>query len=114
MTQADSSIVLYTYDAAHRLQGIEDGLGNRIQYTLDALGNHTAESVYDPLTVLARKQSQVFNNLSQIWKRVGAAGSAAVTTTFGYDANGNQTTIRRRSALHSVVSRSTRRMSSNA
>ena len=65
--------MLYTYDAAHRVQGIEDGLGNRIQYTLDALGNHTAESVYDPSAVLARTQSQVFNNLSQPWKRVGAA-----------------------------------------
>ena len=29
----------YSYDAAHRLVSVTDSLGNRIDYTLDALGN---------------------------------------------------------------------------
>ena len=35
----------------------------------------------------------MFNTLNQLWKEIGAAGTAAVTTTFGYDNNGNQTSI---------------------
>jgi RHS repeat-associated protein len=42
---------------------------------------------------LKRTHTQVFNSLNQLWKDVNAAGTAAVTTTFGYDTNGNQTTV---------------------
>ena len=34
----------------------------------------------------------MFNTLNQLWKDVNAAGTANVTTVFGYDNNGNQTT----------------------
>lgn len=93
VTQPDSSFVQYTYDAAHRLTGIADGLGNHVTYTLDVMGNRTAESVYDPSNVLSRALSNVYNNLNQLAQRIGSAGTAAVTTTLGYDNNGNQTTI---------------------
>src|SRR6185437_12819153 len=69
------------------------GSGNSIDYTLDALGNRTAEYVYDPSNVLHRTHSRVFNTLSQLHQDVNAAGTAAVTTTFGYDGQGNQTSI---------------------
>jgi YD repeat-containing protein len=90
-TLPDSSYVLYTYDIAHRLTRIDDGDGNRIEYTLDGAGNRTAESSYDPSNALARSRTQVFNVLGQLWKQVGSAGTSAVTTTFGYDNNENQT-----------------------
>ena len=93
VTLPDASFLLYTYDDAHRLTKIEDGEGNRIEYTLDAMGNRTAENAYDPSNTLARTRTQVFNSLSQLWKQVGATGTAAVTTTFAYDNNGNQTNI---------------------
>jgi len=35
----------------------------------------------------------VFDTLSQLSQDIGSAGTAAVTTTYGYDSNGNQTTI---------------------
>ena len=35
----------------------------------------------------------MFNALSQVYQDVNAAGTSAVTTTYGYDANGNQTSI---------------------
>lgn len=92
-TQPDGSYLLYTYDDAHRLTQISDADGNRIVYTLDAMGNRTAEEVYDPNNVLARTRTQVFNSLGQLWKQIGATGTAAVTTTYGYDGNGNRTTI---------------------
>ncbi|MES1195947.1 MAG: RHS repeat-associated core domain-containing protein, partial [Steroidobacter sp.] len=57
------------------------------------MGNHTAENLYDPNNTLARTHSSVFNSLSQLYQDINAANTAAVTTTFGYDSNGNQTTI---------------------
>jgi RHS repeat-associated protein len=92
-TLPDGSFLLNTYDPAHRLIRTEDNLGNRIEYTLDAMGNRTADNVYDPTLSLRRTHGRVFNTLNQLWKDVNAAGTAAVTTTYGYDANGNQNAI---------------------
>lgn len=89
----DSSTLLYTYDNAHRLYKIEDGAGNRLQYTLDAMGNRTAENSYDPSSTLKRTHARVFNALNQLWKDIGAAGTSAVTTEFAYDDNGNRTDL---------------------
>ena len=38
------SSLAYTYDGAHRLKQIEVDLGNKIVYTLDAMGNRTQET----------------------------------------------------------------------
>jgi YD repeat-containing protein len=89
----DSSTLNYTYDAAHRLNQITDGAGNYIVYTLDALGNHTADKSYDPTGTLHRTHTRMFNTLSELYQDINAAGTAAVTTTYGYDSNGNQTSI---------------------
>jgi RHS repeat-associated protein len=93
VTLPDSSYVLYTYDPAHRLTQVSDGLGNSIDYTLDAMGNHTSEYVYDPSSILHRTHTRIFNVLNQLYQDINAAGTAAVTTTYGYDANSNQTSI---------------------
>ena len=66
---------------------------NKIVYTLDDMGNRTAENTYDPSNALRRTHTRIFNTLNQLWKDVNAAGTANVTTVFGYDNNGNQTTI---------------------
>ncbi len=91
-TNPDGSFVEYGYDAAHRLTEIKDGALNRIVYTLDAKGNQTAQNTYDPSNSLRRTHTRIFNTFNQLWKDVNAAGTAAVTTTLGYDRNGNQTT----------------------
>jgi YD repeat-containing protein len=91
VTLPDASYLFYVYDGAHRLTQISDGPGNSIDYTLDAMGNRTAENVYDPSNALQRTHTRVFNTLSQLYKDVNAAGTAAVTTTFGYDPQGNPT-----------------------
>jgi len=93
VTLPDTSYVQYAYDAAHRLTDITDSLGNKIHYTLDAMDNRTGENAYDPGNVLHRMHSRIFNTLNQLYQDVNAAGTVAVTTTFGYDAQGNQTTI---------------------
>jgi RHS repeat-associated protein len=91
VTRPDSSTILYTYDGAHRLTTITDSLGNYIQYTLDALGNHKVESSYDPSGTLHRTHTRVFNTLSELYQDINVFDSA--TTTYGYDSNGNQTSI---------------------
>jgi len=93
VTLADGSYLQYTYDGAQRLTQVADGLGNKIVYTLDALGNHVADSVYDPSNALTLARNRVFNSLSELYQQIGSAGTAAVTTTFGYDSNGNRTSI---------------------
>lgn len=92
-TLPDGSTVRYTYDGAHRLIRIADGAGNSLQYSLDAMGNHIGESAYDPNNVLGHALSRVYNSLNELSQTVGAAGTAAVTTTYGYDSNGNQTSV---------------------
>jgi RHS repeat-associated protein len=89
--QPDGSYALFTYDAAHRLTQISDGLGNSIQYTLDAMGNRTAEKSYDPASVLQRTHTRVINGLNEVYQEINAAGTAVVTTTLSYDSNGNMT-----------------------
>jgi RHS repeat-associated protein len=91
VTLPDSSTLTYSYDGAHRLTQISDALGNKIVYTLDARGNRTAENTYDPSNALHRKHTRVFNTLNELYQDVNAAATAAVTTTYAYDNNGNQT-----------------------
>jgi RHS repeat-associated protein len=92
VTLPDSSYLQYTYDSAHRLTEIADGAGNSIVYTLDAMGNRTAENAYDPSSVLSRAHSRVINTLNQLYQDVGSAGTSGVTTTYSYDVAGNLTT----------------------
>jgi RHS repeat-associated protein len=91
VTLPDSSTVQYTYDGAHRLTDITDGLGDHTHYTLDAMGNRIATKIYDPSNTLRGTHTRVINALNELYQDITAADTAAVTTTFGYDSNGNQT-----------------------
>jgi len=86
----DASTLAYSYDNAHRLISIIDTLGNHIDYTLDLMGNHLNTKTFDPSNTLARARSQVFDGLS---RQVKALGAKNQTSKFGYDANGNATSI---------------------
>jgi len=91
VTLPDGSFLSYTYDDAHRLTGMEDNLGNRIAYTLDAMGNRTLEQVRDPATQLAQTRSRVFNNLNRLFKELGATNQ---TTEYAYDDQGNVISVK--------------------
>ena len=93
VTLPDSSYVLYSYDNAHRLTEVSDGAGNSMQYTLDNAGNRTAEKTYDPSSTLHRTHTRVFNSLNQLYQDINAANTSAVTTTYTYDNDANQTAI---------------------
>ena len=89
VTLPDNGTLTYTYDGAHRLIQINDGLGNKVVYTLDAMANRTAEKTYDPSGALHRTHTRAFNTLSELYQDINAANTSAVTTTYGYDSNGN-------------------------
>lgn len=90
VTLPDASFIEYLYDDAHRLTQIRDGTGNRIVYTLDAMGNRTAENTFDPSNALSRTHSRVFNALNRLTQEIGAANQTTVNT---YDDNGNLDTV---------------------
>jgi RHS repeat-associated protein len=94
VTLPDGSYLQYTYDAGQRLTQVHDSAGNLIQYAVDAMGNRTTASIYDPNQVLSRTASRVYSALNTLSQQIGAAGTSGVTTTFGYDDNGNQTSKR--------------------
>jgi RHS repeat-associated protein len=93
VTLPDTSYVSYTYDAAHRLTDLQDGLGNRIHYTLDNMGNRTAEDAYDPGNTLVRNHSRVFDQLSRLQKDIGGTSPSTQINQFAYDGNGNAITL---------------------
>ena len=82
----DGSFLRYQYDAAHRLTEIADGLGNVIQYTLDAMGNRIKEDVFDPADRLVRTQRRIYDALNRLYNDIGAAGQMSA---YPYDGNGN-------------------------
>jgi len=92
-TLPDNSFLTYTYDGAHRLTQIQDGLGNKMVYTLDNMGSRIREDAIDPLNALARTRSRVYDPLNRLQRDIGGATPASQITQYAYDANGNQTTM---------------------
>lgn len=70
-TFPDNSKLYYEYDAAHRLTAVRDDLGNKIQYTLDNMGNRTSEQTSDSANNLTRQISRVYNSLGQLKQITG-------------------------------------------
>ncbi len=106
---ADGVATSYIYDAAQRLIGMEDQQGNRIDYTLDPMGNRLTERVSDPQGALMHIQQQVYDQLSQLHQQLD---SRQYMTEYSYDANGNlnqildtntHTTIHNHDALDRLI-----------
>ena len=76
----------YTYDAAQRLVAAVDNRGNRIDYTLDAMGNRVREEVKDPAGNIALLTRRVVNQLNRVSSLQSASNQ---TTNIGFDLNGD-------------------------
>ena len=87
---AGGQAITYTYDNAGRLTQItQEATGEYMVYTLDAMGNRTAEQIYDASgSILLSKSEKVYDALGRLAELVGAYNQ---TTKFEYDANGNRT-----------------------
>lgn len=70
---SDGSTLDFTYDAAHRLTSIVDGLGNRIDYTLDNSGNRISEKKSDNSGTLKRSVARIYDPLNRLQQVTGAA-----------------------------------------
>jgi RHS repeat-associated protein len=90
ITRPDGDWTDFEYDDAHRLTAIEDTLGNRIEYALDPTGERMAETTKDPNGLVTRSLSREYDALGRLDLSHDAY---AHTTDFGYDANGNQTSV---------------------
>lgn len=86
VTDPDGVVTGYEYDQAHRLIAIEDGEGNRIDYTLDNAGNRIKEDTFDTTGELLRTLSRVYDKLGQLQT---LADADANPTDFTHDAEGN-------------------------
>jgi RHS repeat-associated protein len=91
ITDPDSVITTFTYDAAHRLTDITDAQGNDIHYTLDAAGDKTAEQTRRASGTAVRSLSRTYNTLGQLTAIVDGLSHTVfnASTSGNYDANGN-------------------------
>ena len=72
VTLPDQASVTYTYDAAHRLVAINDQQGNRIDYTLDAMGNRISEKAKDSGGTLVKNIQRTIDALNRVQQVTGA------------------------------------------
>ena len=91
LTLPEGSFLAYTYDAAHRLTAMQDNLGNRIAYALDAMGNRTQEQLFDPANALAQTRSRVYSSLNRLFQELGAQSQV---TEYAYDNQGNVVSVK--------------------
>jgi len=82
ITQPDGSFVRYEYDDAHRMNALEDALGNRIEFVLDAEGNRIEERAYDDSGALRRQLGRIYDQLSRPTTLLDGNGDA---TRLAYD-----------------------------
>jgi RHS repeat-associated protein len=75
----------YTYDAAHRLTGWSNNRGESGTFTLDGMGNRTAEQIKNSAGAVAWIAARSINNLNRVSARTDGPNQ---TNAFGYDANG--------------------------
>ena len=78
-------VLTYTYDAAHRLTGWSNNRGESGTYTLDGMGNRTAEQIKDSAGNVAWSVARAINNINRLSSKTEGPNQ---THTFGYDANG--------------------------
>jgi YD repeat-containing protein len=96
VTLPSGAVVRYDYDDAHRLTDIWDEENNRIHYTLNAMGSRTKEEVFDAAGILVANKERSFDALNRLYQEIGAVNAATgnrPATTYGYDANGNLTSV---------------------
>lgn len=81
-------VLTYSYDPAHRLTGWSNNRGESGSFTLDGMGNRTAEQIKDGSGAVAWNAARTINNINRV---SGKTEGSNQTSFFGYDANGELT-----------------------
>ena len=106
VTQPDASYFHYVYDSAHRLTDIYDSYtpgnylqGDHVHYTLDGVGNRTAEVTRNPSGQSLHALTRQYDSLNRLVETFNSTPlpvqtftnpvKALPTYTDGYDGNGN-------------------------
>jgi RHS repeat-associated protein len=90
LTRPDGVSYTFEYDDAHRRTAVIDGNDNRLEYALDAMGGATAVRRKNASGTQQFVHSAEFDELGRLLRDIGAAGQ---TWTYGYDLNGNVTSL---------------------
>ncbi|MGJ7562323.1 RHS repeat-associated core domain-containing protein [Variovorax sp. GB1R11] len=85
ITLPSGLVLTYTYDAAHRLTGWSNNRGESVTYTLDSMGNRTAEQIKDSAGNVAWNTARTINSNNRLIAKTEGPNQ---TISFGYDANG--------------------------
>ncbi|MEX2648141.1 MAG: hypothetical protein WD673_03910, partial [Alphaproteobacteria bacterium] len=78
------------YDDAHRLTSIQNAAGERVEYTLDAMGSRTADAIKAAGGAVTYSHTRAYDELGRLLRNIGAASQ---TWTYAYDLDGNLTGI---------------------
>jgi RHS repeat-associated protein len=88
LTLPTGLVLTYTYDPAHRLTGWSNNRGESGTFTLDGMGNRTAEQIKDASGSVAWSVARSINNINRVYSKTEGSNQVNV---FGYDANGELT-----------------------
>ncbi|WP_161808063.1 RHS repeat-associated core domain-containing protein [Mesorhizobium sp. 1M-11] len=90
VTNPDASFLVMEYDGANRVTSVTNSLGDKTDYTYDALGNLANEKRTDVNTQLFFEQIRTFDELGRLRKIIGVGSHA---WTYGYDKVSNPTSV---------------------
>ncbi|WP_307703011.1 RHS repeat-associated core domain-containing protein [Variovorax paradoxus] len=79
-------VFTYSYDAAHRLSGWSNNRGDSGIYTLDGMGNRTAEQIKDSAGNVAWSVVRAINSINRLSSKTEGTNQ---TESFEYDGNGD-------------------------
>jgi RHS repeat-associated protein len=80
-------VISYSYDAAHRLIGWSNNRGESGSYTLDRMGNRTAEEIKNGAGTVAWQVVRSVNHLNRLSSQTEGSNQ---TNSFGYDGNNDR------------------------
>ncbi len=90
VSEPKGALYTLTWDDARRLASIENNLGERVEYTRDAMGNATATVIKTSGGSLSLEESGVFDELGRLIRQVGGESR---TWRFAYDRTGKLTGV---------------------
>jgi RHS repeat-associated protein len=88
-TQPNGHQVSYSYDSAQRLIGWADNRGASGSYTLDAIGNRTAESIKNSAGAVAWQTVRSINSVNRVTNETVGTSGSNLSNSLAYNANGD-------------------------